>query len=104
MSIRIDSETCVGCGACSEICPGSLIKLDATGKAFIKYPKDCWGCTSCVKECPVFAIRFYLGADMGGRGGLLHTEREGAILHWIVDHPDGRVSAIDINTKESNQY
>ena len=84
MSIRIDSETCVGCGACSEICPGSLIKLDATGKAFIKYPKDCWGCTSCVKECPVFAIRFYLGADMGGRGG--------------------RVSAIDINTKESNQY
>lgn len=104
MSIRIHKDTCIGCGACSEICPGSLIKLDPAGKAFIKYPKDCWGCTSCLKECPVYAIRFYLGADMGGRGGLLHTEREGDVLRWITELPDGTVSEIAIDTKQSNQY
>ena len=43
---------------CLDVCPGSLIKTDATGKAYIKYPKDCWGCTSCLKECKTGAIAF----------------------------------------------
>ena len=73
MSIAINAKQCVGCGKCSMVCPGSLIHMNADGKAFIKYPKDCWGCTSCLKECAVHAIRFYLGADMGGMGSLVHT-------------------------------
>ena len=77
MSIAINAKQCVGCGKCSMVCPGSLIHMNADGKAFIKYPKDCWGCTSCLKECAVHAIRFYLGADMGGMGSLVHTEKEG---------------------------
>ena len=85
MSIAINAKQCVGCGKCSMICPGSLIHMNADGKAFIKYPKDCWGCTSCLKECAVHAIRFYLGADMGGMGSLVHTEKEGDVLRWIID-------------------
>ena len=50
------------------------------------------------------AIRFYLGADMGGIGSLVHTEKEGDVLRWIVEHPKGDVSEIRINTKESNHY
>ena len=68
MSIRINKNKCVGCKRCLDVCPGSLIKTDATGKAYIKYPKDCWGCTSCLKECKTGAIAFFLGADIGGMG------------------------------------
>ena len=48
MSIAIDRNKCVGCGKCSVVCPGNLIKLEEK-KAYIKYPKDCWGCASCIK-------------------------------------------------------
>lgn len=104
MSIAIDKSKCIGCGKCRMVCPGSLIKQDENGKAFIKYPKDCWGCTSCVKECPVHAVRFYLGADIGGMGSLVHTESMGDILRWVIEKSDGEISEIDINRKESNKY
>ncbi len=104
MSIRIDRDKCIGCGRCGIVCPGTLIHTDADGKAYMKYPKDCWGCTSCLKECPAAAIRFYLGADIGGRGSALHTEKQGDILRWIIEHPDGSVTVIPVNQKESNQY
>ncbi|MBP0957035.1 MAG: ferredoxin family protein [Oscillospiraceae bacterium] len=103
MSIMIDSIKCVGCGKCAAVCPGSLIRIEEK-KAVIKYPKDCWGCTSCIKECPVHAVKFYLGADIGGQGSLVHTEESGDILRWLIEHPDGRVTEIDINRKESNKY
>ncbi|MBQ8920624.1 MAG: ferredoxin family protein [Oscillospiraceae bacterium] len=104
MSIRIDAAACIGCGRCTEICPGSLILRGADGKARLRDVRDCWGCTSCLKECPVHAIRFYLGADIGGRGSELHTEQQGNILHWIIDLPDGTRRDIPVNQKESNRY
>lgn len=42
MSIVINKSKCVGCGQCSIVCPGSLIKMGEDRKAYIKYPKDCW--------------------------------------------------------------
>ena len=68
MSIVINKEKCAGCGQCSIVCPGSLIKMGEDKKAYMKYPKDCWGCSSCIKECKFEAIALYLGADMGGMG------------------------------------
>lgn len=104
MSIAIDRSKCIGCGKCRNVCPGSLIKMNEERKAYIKYPKDCWGCTSCIKECPVYAIRFYLGADIGGMGSLVHTEKNGDILKWIIEKQDGDITTVDINQKESNKY
>ena len=104
MSILIDRTKCVGCGKCHDVCPGTLIKIDTDKKAYIKYPKDCWGCTSCIKECPVYAIKFYLGADMGGRGSLVHTEKNGDSIRWITERYDGETVEIRINQKESNKY
>lgn len=103
MSIAIDRNKCIGCGKCSIVCPGSLIKVE-NKKAFIKYPKDCWGCTSCLKECTVNAVEFYLGADIGGMGSLVHVEKNGNILNWIINRSDGITTEIKINTKESNKY
>lgn len=103
MSIAINKDLCVGCGKCKEVCPGNLIKSDKDKKAYIKYPKHCWGCVSCVKECKVDAIKFYLGADMGGSGSTLSIKEEGDISHWIIKKGNEEV-IIDVNKKNANAY
>lgn len=104
MSIRIKEDACVGCKRCVEVCPGNLIKLGESGKAVIRCPMDCWGCTSCLKECRQNAIEFFLGADIGGRGSVLSYSEQGDLVTWNVTAPDGRVKTIKINKKESNKY
>lgn len=104
MSIRIQKSKCVGCGLCIEVCPGNLIKRDEQGKAYIKHIKDCWGCTSCLKECNVDAISFYLGADIGGKGSTLTVSEKEDIGIWKIEDLDGNVQVIKVNKKESNKY
>lgn len=104
MSIKINRSKCIGCGMCRLVCPGSLLYADKAGKAFIKYPKDCWGCTSCVKECSVSAINYYLGADIGGKGSTLHTRMEENLIHWIITSPQGEEKVITIDRSKANEY
>ena len=78
MSIRIDQKKCVGCRKCSEVCPGTLIVMEDK-KAVMKYPKNCWGCVSCVKEFKAGAI-------------------------WIITKTDGSTSVIDVDRRNSNKY
>ena len=104
MSIMIDRSKCVGCGKCHEVCPGTLIKLDENKRAYIKYPRDCWGCTSCIKECRHDAIRFFLGADMGGRGASMVVSEKPDISTWTVEKPDGTKITIQVNKKDANKY
>ncbi|HAU84507.1 MAG TPA: adenylylsulfate reductase [Lachnospiraceae bacterium] len=104
MSIAIKKEKCAGCRKCTSVCPGSLIKTDEDGKAYIKYPRDCWGCASCLKECKFGAIEFYLGADIGGIGSKMHVTEDGDIYHWHIKKVTGETETITINKKDSNQY
>ena len=104
MSIIIDKEKCRKCGKCMQVCPGSLIKKDEDGKAFIKYPKDCWGCSSCIKECAFDAISLYLGADIGGMGSQMSVENKGDLLLWNIRKMDGTTDQIVIDKKEANKY
>ena len=104
MSIRINKETCVGCGKCVDICPGNLPALGDNRKAYLAYPKDCWGCMACVKECPVGAISYFLGADMGGRGATLQARQDGPYWHWDMTKPDGTTKRITVDSRESNKY
>ena len=104
MSIKIDIQKCIGCGKCREVCPGSLLYKDMAGKTQIRYPKECWGCTSCVKECSFNAIQYYLGADMGGKGSFLYTKQEGQLLHWIVVLPDGTEKILTTDKSQANAY
>jgi adenylylsulfate reductase subunit B len=103
VSIKISPQKFVGCGACAEVCPGSLIRLD-DGLAKIQRPERCWGCVSCVKECPVQAISFYLSEDMGGSGGAITVKREGSLLHWVISKPDGETQTITVDSRDSNKY
>mgnify|MGYP004658445779 CR=1 FL=1 len=104
MSIAIDQTLCKACGACEKVCPGSLIKQRADGIAYIKYPKDCWGCASCIKECHFGAIGFFLGADIGGRGSVMTVKSEPNTLTWNIEKRDGQTEQIIINKKEANKY
>jgi adenylylsulfate reductase, subunit B len=101
MSIMIDKAKCKGCGMCTSVCPGSLIYQDSEQKAFIKYPKDCWGCASCIKECHFGAIALYLGADIGGMGSLMTVKSAPDTLTWDIKKRDGSKEEILINKKES---
>lgn len=104
MSIAIHKDKCKGCGACRQVCPGSLIAIGEDHKAYMKYPKDCWGCASCLKECHFDAISFYLGADMGGMGSEMSVTTEGDFLHWDIKKWDGTKQRVTIDKKESNKY
>ena len=104
MSIVINKEKCACCGQCSIVCPGSLIKMGEDKKAYMKYPKDCWGCSSCIKECKFEAIALYLGADMGGMGSKMSVISKGDFINWNIDKTDGSRETIVINKKESNIY
>lgn len=105
MSIQIQQSKCIGCGRCVEVCPGNLIKTDENGRACIRHPEDCWGCTSCLKECRACAIRFFLGADIGGMGGTftVKTGTEGADL-WTFSDRMGQKKTIQVNKKDANKY
>lgn len=104
MSIKIDKTKCVGCKKCLEVCPGNLIYSDDVGKAYIKYEKDCWGCTACVKECSTMAIKYYLGADIGGNGAYIQVAKKDDKLSWHITDKFGKKNIINTNRKESNKY
>lgn len=103
MSIRIDKDICVNCGRCALVCPGGLIAQNVEKKAFIKYPKDCWGCAACLKECKAGAIKYFLGADIGGNGAYLYTTDEQDVLYWFIVN-NGSQQKMTINKRESNKY
>lgn len=104
MSIRINSDKCVGCGRCMEVCPGTLIGPNESGQAAIRCPKDCWGCVSCVKECAVGAIEFYLGADMGGNDTWMKVSQKDQFLIWDFYKNKEKIKTISVNRTSSNQY
>ena len=70
----------------------------------MKYPKDCWGCSSCIKECAFDAISLYLGADIGGMGSRMSVENKGDMLLWNIRKMDGTTDQIVIDKKEANKY
>lgn len=52
--IMVDEKKCIGCGACTSICPVGAIKL-VKGKAVLD-TKKCIKCGGCAQFCPATAI------------------------------------------------
>lgn len=55
MPVRVDQDTCIGCGACTGVCPTGSMSLDDSGKATSE-ASTCVDCGACVGTCPVSAI------------------------------------------------
>ncbi len=53
MSVVIDKETCVGCGACVPTCPVDALEM-VDDKADVN--DECIECGTCLDACPVEAI------------------------------------------------
>lgn len=72
MDIRIDIDSCVGCGICKEICSVDAIQMAYAGMPGYEYFNSimvrdrCIGCGDCIEWCPVGAI---WDADSGSPWG-----------------------------------
>lgn len=104
MSIAVNQEECTGCRNCIAICPGNIIRLNTSGKAYLKRPSDCWSCMSCVKECTSGAISLILPPELGGRGGRLAAKVQGSLTEWTITKADGTRKVLITNTEEANTY
>ena len=59
VDIRIDSEKCIQCMTCRELCPTSVFDKIAPENDFLKFEfssDDCWACMTCLGKCKQDAI------------------------------------------------
>jgi thioredoxin reductase (NADPH) len=66
---HIDATNCIGCAACTHVCPEGDVLAMLGGKAVIVYGYKCIGHSLCADACPVGAITMVMaspsmGADM----------------------------------------
>jgi len=54
-SIKVDTEKCIGCGICFDVCPHDVFKIE-NKKALITDKDACMECGACKMNCPVDAI------------------------------------------------
>lgn len=54
-TLKLDSEKCMGCGMCVNVCPHQVFKLHE-GKAEIMQLDSCMECGACLKNCAFSAI------------------------------------------------
>lgn len=55
MPVKVDVNTCVGCGACVGVCPVEALSLNGDGKAQCD-EGTCIDCGACMGTCPTEAI------------------------------------------------
>jgi NAD-dependent dihydropyrimidine dehydrogenase PreA subunit len=56
--VYVDSERCVGCGACVEVCPtGAIHLVEGESGSYAEIDqRECQECEACVRACPEEAI------------------------------------------------
>ncbi|HYF83546.1 MAG TPA: mercury methylation ferredoxin HgcB [Clostridia bacterium] len=59
-TLKLDSEKCIGCGVCVDVCPHQLLVMN-NGKAAAIDIDMCMECGACAKNCPASAISVECG-------------------------------------------
>lgn len=60
LSLNIDTEKCIGCEVCGQVCPHNVFNFENM-KAIITNRSQCMECGACMKNCPVSAITVTTG-------------------------------------------
>lgn len=68
-TLKLDCETCIGCGICAEVCPHNLFRIEG-GKAEIIDVDLCMECGACALNCPVNAL--FVEAGVGCASGMIN--------------------------------
>ena len=58
--IELTRQSCTECGLCEAFCPVNVFKIDKTQDnqhIVVAHPEFCWGCETCVGQCPQGALR-----------------------------------------------
>ncbi|MBU1247325.1 MAG: 4Fe-4S binding protein [Proteobacteria bacterium] len=58
-TLKLDGETCIGCGNCAEVCPHGVLVVESVEsgkKARIVDFDGCMECGACMTNCPVEAV------------------------------------------------
>ncbi len=95
MTVRIDLESCNGCGKrtegfCEEICPGDLF-YRTSGKACLREPAECWDCFACVKACPKEALSIELPFQISEAHHRLSARIRPDHIVWKMHDSQGRL-------------
>jgi ferredoxin len=72
--LRVDATRCIGCRACTTVCPAGLITLtDSDHRRMVRYVALCAeDCDRCATACPTQAIHLESAAAPAGEGTILH--------------------------------
>ncbi|WP_006718597.1 mercury methylation ferredoxin HgcB [Desulfitobacterium metallireducens] len=75
-TLKIESDKCIGCGRCLEVCPHHVFILSER-KSVIIDKDHCMECGACVRNCPVNALEVKPGVGCASaiiKGWLTGTE------------------------------
>lgn len=75
-TLKLNSDKCMGCGRCVEVCPHKVFRMNE-GKVELIDKDGCMECGACAKNCPFSAIEVKSGVGCAYaviRGWLLGTE------------------------------
>ena len=56
MSVAVDKNLCIGCGACVSLCPSSFQMNEEDGKSDVVNQEDAECAKNAAQSCPVQAI------------------------------------------------
>ena len=82
---HIDANYCIGCAACTKVCPEGDVLAMLGGKAVIVNGYKCIGHSLCAEVCPVGAITMVMAsASMGADMPYLIREYETSIKSMFI--------------------
>ncbi len=82
---HIDTNNCIGCAACTMVCPEGDVLVMLGGKAVIVNGYKCIGHSLCAEVCPVGAITMVMASpSMGGDMAYLTPQFETSINNLFI--------------------